>query len=801
MPLLLGIRADAHPQERPLHFDRVIGTGSMLIPGPIIQDRDGFLWIGSQGSGVIKYDGYGILRYLAGPDSILDDNVTALVEDRDGILWIGTLGGLSSYDKATDTFRSYRRDPARSDGISSNRVSTSSQAILEDRDGKIWIATANGLNAFDKRTGTFTRYLHVPGDPHSLNGNNVLALFEDREGLLWVYTDAGQNRFDTSKGMFTDHDEIPAGPEAVSAGTVHAVLEDRDGFLWIGTDTGLCRYDTSKDAFTRYASDPDRPEGLPSDLIQVLHEDENGVLWIGHGNDSKGLTLFNPRRETFTSFRHDPKNPFSISSDSVVGILADAQGILWLAHLDGSLDRYDEDSRKFEIYLSDPDDPNTISDSLINTSYEDRDGVIWFGTGNGLNRYDRETGRFTRYMSDTENPECIPGGFICGPLEDRRGNFWVLSSDHFISLFDREKGRVSAIHETVSFPVTVIEDRFVPDVLWIVSWGEGLARFDVNSHETVVFRNDPEDPESIGHNNMAHLYQDGEGILWLPTMGGGLNLFDPSTEKVIKRYLHDPGNPESIGSDTVAHIFEDSTGILWAGTYGGGLNRLDKEKGTFKRYTMKNGFPATRSRTSSKTTGASCGWDPRAAISVSIPARKPRESIPGMTDWRETSFRKPPCARRGTAASGSVRSRARTASIPMISRIIPMFRTWCSPPSSRVGRNSPWAGRPSGCARSCWTGGTTISSSNSRRWTIGIRGRTGTPTCSKAWIRTGTIPGPGVTGGIRGSRPVPIRCGLRAPTTTGSGTKRAARSRFGSRRPGGRRPGSSRSPSCCPPGC
>ena len=186
--MFMGIRSGAWTkyQVRP-----VVGTGSMLIPGPMIQDRDGFIWIGAQGSGVIKFDGYDIKRHIAGPVSIPDDNVVSLYEDRDGIIWIGTLGGLGSYDKSPDAFRSYLHAGDRAGSIGSNRISTSSQAILEDEEGKIWVATANGLNSFDKSADAFVRYLHDPGKNDSLDSNSILAVCEGREGFLWVYTDKG----------------------------------------------------------------------------------------------------------------------------------------------------------------------------------------------------------------------------------------------------------------------------------------------------------------------------------------------------------------------------------------------------------------------------------------------------------------------------------------------------------------------------------------------------------------------------------------------------------------------------------
>ena len=99
----------------------------MLTPAPLIQDRDGFIWVGAQGSGLIKFDGSALKRYTAGPGSIPDDNVTSLYEDRDGNIWIGTFGGLSRYDKRTNTFVAYLHDPADSSSIGSNVIHLSNE--------------------------------------------------------------------------------------------------------------------------------------------------------------------------------------------------------------------------------------------------------------------------------------------------------------------------------------------------------------------------------------------------------------------------------------------------------------------------------------------------------------------------------------------------------------------------------------------------------------------------------------------------------------------------------------------------
>ena len=145
----------------------------------VLQDHQGYLWMGTQGGGLLRYDGYEvkIYRHMNGvATSLSHDWVRAIHEARDGTLWIGTDGGgLNRFDPATETFRSYQHvegDPA---SLSHDVVF----AIQESRDGTLWIGTwGGGLNRFDPTTGTFRAYRHVEGDAHSLSDNVVLALQE-----------------------------------------------------------------------------------------------------------------------------------------------------------------------------------------------------------------------------------------------------------------------------------------------------------------------------------------------------------------------------------------------------------------------------------------------------------------------------------------------------------------------------------------------------------------------------------------------------------------------------------------------
>lgn len=109
---------------------------------------------------------------------------------------------------------------------------------------------------------------------------------------------------------------------------------------------------------------------------------------------------------------------------------------------------------------------------------------------------------------------------------------------------------------------------------------DGLNRYDGYQH--IIFRNDPDNPNSISDNRIRCIYVDSQGILWVGSEGG-LSRYNPETLDFIN-YRHQPEIETSLGHNTVRAILEDQNGHLWVGTRGGGLNRFDRRKKTFEKY-------------------------------------------------------------------------------------------------------------------------------------------------------------------------------------------------------------------------
>ena len=131
----------------------------------------------------------------------------------------------------------------------------------------------------------------------------------------------------------------------------------------------------------------------------------------------------------------------------------------------------------------------------------------------------------------------------------------------------------------------LLQDR--QGFLWVATQ-DGLNRYD--GYSFTIFKNDPDDPNTLSHNSVLKLLEDSSGAIWLGTWGGGLNRLNPQTGE-ITRYHYDESDPTSLSNDTVAALWEDRHGLLWVGTMGGGLSRLDRISGQFTHFRHDDGDP------------------------------------------------------------------------------------------------------------------------------------------------------------------------------------------------------------------
>lgn len=251
------LRYDGQRLER---FSVEQGFGGVAVRG-IIEDDDGDLWFGTE-RGLTRYDGTAFTHYTEA-DGLVGHDVWSLALDDEGGLWIGTLAGVSRYDGSRFVpFDLPEVAPDVNRGVTSSRLV---HRILQDSRGRMWFATSGGVFVQDEDG---LRHLTVDD---GLCGNSVNDVLEDADGDFWFATHYdGVCRFDGE--TFTPVTEA----DGVYGTEVWSLATDRAGHVWFPVEgLGVVRYDGT--SYTRY----DQDQGLTSRAIQCIYEDRDGRLWFG----------------------------------------------------------------------------------------------------------------------------------------------------------------------------------------------------------------------------------------------------------------------------------------------------------------------------------------------------------------------------------------------------------------------------------------------------------------------------------------------------------------------------------------
>ena len=460
-------------------------------------------------------------------EGLPQNTVNAIIQTRDGYLWLGTQNGAARFNGVTFT----AFDKTQVDAFLNNQV----MALLEDRSQALWIGTrGGGLIRF--QNGQFTSYTKQDG----LSSNNIKTLYEDRAGILWIGTiGGGLNRFDgESFTHYTTREGLPGD-------VVLSITEGRAGNLWIGTEAGLARF---QDGHVTV------PDTLAGRMVRALHMDEDGVLWAG---TDQGLARIEEAYVT-TYTRED-----GLSGNDVSALHEDAFGALWIGTLDGGL------SRLYKGQFSTFTAEDGLSHNRVRTLFQDREGSLWIGTEmGGLNRLRM------RKFKPISTREGLSNDVVFSVLEDREGTLWVGTDGGGLNRID-ESG-ITVFTKADGLPsnqvVTLYEDQ--QSQLWLGTFGGGLCRFDEGQFDCFSTS------DGLSSNYVYALYGSSAGDLWIGT-NDGLNRLRKGK---ITTYTSEDG----LSSGMITSLLEDQAGNLWIGTYGGGLNRF--HDGRFVSYEEEEGL-------------------------------------------------------------------------------------------------------------------------------------------------------------------------------------------------------------------
>lgn len=379
----------------------------------LCQTDAGSIWLGTRGGPLSRFDGARFNNYSAG----LTRRVTALAEDEAGNLWVGARSG-GVIRVARQGLVTFRQD----DGLALNDVlsvgadragtltvvsnawhisqenrqaggarfqavtlnlpkqlsesSVGNREMAQDRQGDWWVSSGAGVARFAgvKELDDLARLRpRVYTTRDGLADDNVNRVFADSRGDIWAssyhppVTLARYERATNTWRRYGEADGMPKG------NWPNRITEDRAGNVWLGMHNGgLLRWRNGR--FEYFAQEA----GVPLELVQGISVDRNGRLWAG--TKGRGAircddpTAERPRFTRYTAAQ-------GLASDVVWNFAEDRWGRVYITHARG-VDRLEPDSGRIQHITGD----DGLARGEVVAAYADQQGVLWFGTREGLSQ-------------------------------------------------------------------------------------------------------------------------------------------------------------------------------------------------------------------------------------------------------------------------------------------------------------------------------------------------------------------------------------------------------------------------------
>ena len=576
----------------------------------ILQDSQGFLWIGTQ-DGLNRYDGrqFKVYRHLRNDtNSLTHSYINTLVEDRQGNIWIGTRLGLNRYNPRTETFTPFFFEGEKKEFEGANFV----HHILEDHRGFIWCGTYNGLFRLEPKTGAFLRFIPQIDNPGSINHELTWQIFEDRDSNLWFGTQNGLALYPNDESFrFTQFLPEPQTPGGLKTDRIWGFSQLSDGSLWMGSDNGLHQaiFQSGEWQFRNIQHDPNNPNSLSHNFIESMFTSKEEDIWVSTYNGGiNRVQIVNKDSIYIERFQHNPNDPNSINSNYVLNVIEDHSGIIWACTSNG-LDKADPHTRKFRTIRKIPNTPNSLANNFITSVLKDSRGDLWLGTwGGGLHRirkHDLDAPPYALevFHYDPNDPFSLSNDQVNGLYEDNNGYLWITTYKglNYIRLDDFDESQQFRAYTNLDglphrFTYSVLQDH--DNVYWVATYGQlSKMTFDPERHEGTHFQNydmDPDRDDALVNATTYSLCRDRFGHTWIGTFNGISKYQEDNGREYFENYNRVLGDSTSLSDNLIHFLFLDSKGRMWAGTKNG-LN-LFLQTGPhdvvkFKTFGIPEGFP------------------------------------------------------------------------------------------------------------------------------------------------------------------------------------------------------------------
>jgi ligand-binding sensor domain-containing protein/serine phosphatase RsbU (regulator of sigma subunit) len=502
----------------------------------LLQDSRGFIWMGTDGAGVVRFDGQKFETFSK-TNGLSDNIVRGLLEDRKGNIWIGTDNGLTLYD-------GFNFHPiGKEQGLKGSAV----LKIIEGSNGIIWAATNDGGLA--RLTIGDSISIRGYSKEDGLTSNFIFDIYEDSDKKLWLGMVGGVNIIefenDSSKNI---KNIVKPDFKSVPVVSITSIEPGQKGTTWLGSyGNGL---------FTAIAS-PDKKDytiepsiinkSFPDLLVWDLLKKKDGELWIATGKN--GVIKL---RDGIITGVFDKES--GLLSNQILDMMEDTEDNCWFASFGQGAIMFDD-----EKFISYGQNEGLIGNQPMSILFNS-DNIFFTATEEGLSSFRKEGNRIKRinYLSSKNGLNDVGANSIAA----KDGKIWI-GTNNGINILDGSK--LSEFSQNNKLPNLKINCLLTDKkgVMWIGTNG-GYGRF---SDGKLFFLSQD---EGLIQNEVQTIIEDSRGRIWMGTMGGLVKLEGET--------YTDFNTEDGLSFLRINCLAEDPAGNIWIGTFGGGIYKFDNNR-------------------------------------------------------------------------------------------------------------------------------------------------------------------------------------------------------------------------------
>lgn len=500
-------------------------------------------------------------QFLTVKNGLSHNEVTAIVQDHDGFIWIGTRGGLNRYDGYE--MKVFNQEPENENSL----VNPSIQTLFIDSKGNLWIGTmSGGISKYNPKTGSFKNIINNYNKKDEVvPANHVLTFYEAKDGKMWIGT--------WSSGLYVYDENKDEAKQYLDGSRVSVIAGTADNRIFVGSTIsgGLFEYKKEDDSFVQLSDRRCR---------RILYDEPRNVLWfvggdnIGAGSSKKGLLKLDLSNNKISEYGINSSGYNSENlPHSYYSLLLDTKGKIWLGTWGTGLYVFNPDEESFERHFIYPQKGrihNKDYDAILEI-FEDKQNNIWLGTnGGGVCILSQKLG-FNSVGYSNQASEGLLNTRVMSVLEDKKENLWIGTIGNGLFWSPNRKD-----YYPVNTPGLGNEDRFFV-IKYIFEDNAGTVWVGTNLGTHIIeFKNGfPQLSDAYlkygkeALKTTAVSFLNAHGMFWHGSLKKGLFLLDKKDYSLKKHLNTNMKNSGNMNSNRISCMLKDSKDRIWLGTYNG----------------------------------------------------------------------------------------------------------------------------------------------------------------------------------------------------------------------------------------